>query len=366
VGTWLTILDDARGDRLRVAVKDAIDVRGVITTAGCRAVADAARPAPQDAACRAGIRAAGAVIVGKTNLDELCLSASGRNDWYGSPINPLAPDRVTGGSSSGSAVAVAAGEVDLALGTDTGGSVRIPAACCGIVGLKTTWGRIPLDGVWPLAPSLDALGPLAPDVAGVIRAMELIDPSWRGLPPPGRTIGRVRIPGVDPALERIVDDALDASGLEVRPVTLAGWADTAGIFNLILLAEFHRHHAGLLDLDGVSPFANSALRAGAAVTEPGLRDAFRRRQEWVDHLTGILAEVELLALPTLVGPPPALDEAKGFPLTELTAPFNVAGLPALSVPVAGGVGPVPAGLQLVGPPGGEELLCATAITAFGG
>jgi amidase len=121
---------------------------------------------------------------------------------------------------------VATGEADIGLGTDTGGSVRIPAACCGVVGLKTTWGRIPLDGVWPLAPSLDTLGPLAADVAGVVRAMELLDPSWRGSSASARSVGRLRIPGVDPAIERAVDVALDAAGLEVRAVSLDGWADT--------------------------------------------------------------------------------------------------------------------------------------------
>ena len=105
-----------------------------------------------DAACLAGAREAGARIVGRTNLHELALGVTGVNQWYGTPVNPLDPSRVPGGSSSGSAVAVATDEADVAYGSDTGGSIRIPAACCGIAGLKTTWGRIPLDGVWPLYP----------------------------------------------------------------------------------------------------------------------------------------------------------------------------------------------------------------------
>lgn len=169
---------------LRVAVKDAIDVAGTVTTAGCAAVRDLAVPAVADAACLAGVRAAGARIVGKTNLTELCLSPVGDNALFGTPVNPLAPDRIPGGSSSGSAVAVATAEADLALGTDTGGSVRIPAACCGVVGLKTTWGRIPTDGVWPLARSLDTVGPLARDVAGVVTGMRLLEPAWTVAPRP--------------------------------------------------------------------------------------------------------------------------------------------------------------------------------------
>src|SRR5882724_8196221 len=149
MGTWVVrIPGDADGNDAgpRLAVKYCIDVAGLPTTAGCPVVAEMAERAHTDAAVVASARRAGARIVGKTSLTELCWSASGINHWAGTPVNPLDPRRLPGGSSSGSAVAVAAGEADVALGTDTGGSVRIPAACCGIVGLKTTWGRVPLDG----------------------------------------------------------------------------------------------------------------------------------------------------------------------------------------------------------------------------
>jgi amidase len=134
------------GVGIRLAVKDLIDVAGVPTTAGSRAVAATAAAAERDAPCLAGARAAGARIVGKANLHELALGASGVNEYFGTPVNPLDPGRVPGGSSSGSAVAVADGEADLAYGSDTGGSVRVPAAFCGIAGLKTTHGRISLAG----------------------------------------------------------------------------------------------------------------------------------------------------------------------------------------------------------------------------
>src|SRR5271167_2087131 len=153
-------------------------MEGVPTTAGCRAVAEQARPALADAACLEGARAAGARIVGRTNLHELALGVTGVNQWYGTPVNPLDPARVPGGSSSGSAVAVATDEADVAYGSDTGGSIRIPAACCGTTGLKTTWGRIPLDGVWPLAPSFDTIGPMARDVAGLVTGMQLLEPGF--------------------------------------------------------------------------------------------------------------------------------------------------------------------------------------------
>src|SRR5215469_16145791 len=131
----------------RLAVKDLIDVEGVPTTAGSRAVAETASRVGRDAACLAGARAAGAVIVGKANLHELAYGGAGFNEWFGTPVNPLNPELLPGGSSSGSAVAVADGEAEVAYGSDTGGSVRIPSAFCGITGLKTTHGRISLDEI---------------------------------------------------------------------------------------------------------------------------------------------------------------------------------------------------------------------------
>src|SRR5258706_12364386 len=152
-------------------------------------------------------------MVGKTTLTELCVSPAGDNAEFGTPVNPVAPDRIPGGSSSGRAVAVASGEVEIGIGTDTGGSVRIPAACCGIVGLKTTWGRVATAGVWPLAPSLDTVGPLARDVAGVAIGMRLLEPGWSVASQAARVVGRLRIDGVDATVEDSTDAALDAAGV---------------------------------------------------------------------------------------------------------------------------------------------------------
>ena len=182
VATFITRFETS-GTGIRLAVKDLIDMEGIPTTAGCRAVADQALPARADAACLAGARAAGARIVGRTNLHELAFGVTGVNPWFGTPVNPLDPSRVPGGSSSGSAVAVATGEADVAYGSDTGGSVRIPSACCGTAGLKTTWGRIPLDGVWPLSPSFDTIGPMARDVGGLEVGMRLLEPGFAAAPP---------------------------------------------------------------------------------------------------------------------------------------------------------------------------------------
>ncbi len=362
--TWLTRFEPptgGTGGKIRVSVKDVFDLAGVATTAGCVAVRDRAVPAPSDAACLAGVRASDAFIVGKTTLTEMCVSPSGLNPEFGSPVNPVAPDRVPGGSSSGSAVAVATGEADIGLGTDSGGSIRIPAACCGIVGLKTTWGRISTAGVWPLAASLDVVGPLARDVARVVTGMALLEPGWSARTRPARTVGRLRIEGVDQALEEAVDAALAASGLRVIEVDLLGWVSSWDALDTIMLGELWRAHPTMLDAEGVTDYVNNGLRAGRAIGDEQLAAAMLDRQRWQDEVAAALDEVELLALPTLMGMPPTLDDLAGFAYTGLTAPFNLAGVPALSMPVPSPGLPVPVGLQLVGPSNGEDLLCSTGL-----
>ncbi|HYN99560.1 MAG TPA: amidase, partial [Actinomycetota bacterium] len=221
----------AGGTGRPVAVKDLVDMAGLPTIAGCRALADTP-PALEDAACLAGIRAAENAgqlhIAGRTNLHELAFGITGINNWSGTPANPLDERRLPGGSSSGSAVAVALGIADVALGTDTGGSIRIPAACCGVAGLKTTHGRIDLRGVRPLAPSLDTVGPLARTVEDLVWGMQLLEPgfSLEGASPPP-LLGRLRLSG-DPTIDEAIDWVLAGAGFEVVEVQLPGWEQTAG------------------------------------------------------------------------------------------------------------------------------------------
>ena len=355
--TWIVRLDSP-GDGPRLAVKDCIDVEGLPTTVGCQLIAEQASPAARDASVVAAARRAGARIVGKTNLAELCWSASGLNPWSGTPVNPADPRRIPGGSSSGSAVAVAAGEADVALGTDTGGSVRIPAACCAIAGLKTTWGRVPVDGVYPLAPSLDTVGPLGADVTAVELGMRLIEPGFAA----GScelAVGRIRPDiDIDPVTDAAVDAALAAAGLRVADIAGFDFRAANGAGNVLIDVEAYQSNAHLIpQLDRLSPQIRRNMTESAAVTADQRDAASRTRLEVRDWFTAMLARHPLLAMPTLAGPPPLFGE-RGMSLTVLTMPANLAGLPALALPVSGGPAGLPASLQLIGPPGSEEQLAA--------
>ena len=366
MSTWI-VKETAPGPGLRVAVKDLIDVAGLPTTAGSRAVADRARPAAGDAACLAGLRAAiargEACLAGKTNLHELAYGISGINRAFGTPVNPLDPARVPGGSSSGSAVAVATGEADVAYGSDTGGSIRIPAACCGVAGLKTTWGRIPLAGVRPLAPSLDTVGPMARDVAGLAAGMALLEPGFTVSAAPPAVVGRVAM-AADPVISAAVDGALAATGWRISPVVLRGLDAAMNAAMTVLDAEAWESNAALARSapERIGRDVLQRLRAASEVTPAALGRARQQAPRWRAALSELWDQVDLLALPTLLGFPPALGDARALlRIRGLTSPVNLAGLPALALPVPAG-GPLPASIQLIGPTGGEErLLAAGAV-----
>ncbi|MGA8680700.1 MAG: amidase [Acidimicrobiales bacterium] len=363
--TWLERWSAGAGVGPTVAVKDLIDVAGSVTTAGCKAVADLARPAVADAACITRIRQAGGRLVGKTNLHELAFGTSGINPWFGTPPNPADPGRVPGGSSSGSAAAVALGEADIALGSDTGGSVRIPAACCGVVGLKTTHGLVSLEGVWPLAPSYDTVGVLAGDVARVVMGMEMlgVDMATADVP---ETLGRAVLPpevAVDPVIDAAVDEALAAAGLRADGVPFPDWWEVYRAQQRVLAHEAFQCDRHLLEIDGgagVSEESRRRLAFGRGVSESDLLEDRALGQSWTLELGGVMRRHEVLALPTLAIRPPELDAfTSGF--NGLTAPVNSAGFPAITlpVPVAAADRP-PCGLQLVSSAGSEALLCALA------
>ena len=359
MSTWITRWATTGSSGLRVAVKDLIDMVGLPTTAGSRAVAERAEPATADAACMAGLRAAEragtATAVGKANLHELALGVTGINPWFGTPVNPLDPRRVPGGSSSGSAVAVGSGEADVAFGSDTGGSVRIPAACCGVAGLKTTWGRVPLDGVWPLAPSLDTVGPLARDVAGLVSAMALLEPGFTAAATAPTAVGRLRLPA-SPAVDAAIDRALAAAGIEVIDVELPGWGAASQAALTRLGVEAWASDGYLTRTGRLGPDVALRLRAGGAATGAELAAAAAVAAAWDAELGRLWQRIEVLALPTLLDMPPLLADAEAMLTLRATLPVNLAGVPALSLPVP--ARPLPASLQLVGPAGAEEQLLA--------
>ena len=352
---------EAAGPGVRLAVKDLIDMEGEPTTAGCRAVARRALPAARDAACLAGARAAGARIVGRTNLHELALGVTGVNPWYGTPVNPLDPTRVPGGSSSGSAVAVATGEADVAYGSDTGGSVRIPAACCGTAGLKTTWGRIPLDGVWPLSPSFDTVGPMARDVGGLVAGMQLLEP---GFAPAGVRAGDgltvARLPvEADPAITAAIEGALAAVGWQSRELAVPGWDAALTQAGLLLVVEAWHSNRRLLqeDPEGIGEDVRSRLEIGASFDDSAVRAAWDLQREWKATLERVFTEVDFLVTPTLTIFPPPLEDGDELLVARCTLPVNLAGVPALSLPVPTSA-EFPASLQLIGPAMSEERLLA--------
>lgn len=367
MSTYILRLDPPEGDGPRLAVKDLLDVAGVPTTGGSKGYVESGRGAqPEfDAVAVARCRKAGARIVGKVNLHELAYGARGVNPWYGTPRNPFGDHLVPGGSSSGSAVAVAEGSADIALGTDTGGSVRIPAACCGVVGLKTTWGRIPLEGCLKLAPSLDTIGPLARDMAGVTQGMTLLDPGFVPAHDVPRTVGRIRLPSgysSDPLIDAAVDAALAATGWEVVDVELRDWSEadaasrvvsgTEGAVELGWLVDHHR--------DGLGDDIVKRVMDSRKIPTERVPWATAVRHAWRTELAALFERYPLLALPTLKVFPPLIEDPEEvhWQLTQLTRPFNLAGCPALSLPVPTPGSAVPASLQLAASWGGEDVLCA--------
>jgi amidase len=369
MSTFITRLDTSgSGTGTRLAVKDLIDVRGIPTTAGSRAVARTAEPAAADAACLAGARAAGARIVGKTNLHELAMLPIGTNPWFGTPVNPLDASLIPGGSSSGSAVAVATGDADVAFGSDTGGSVRIPSACCGTAGLKTTYGRVPVAGVRPLAPSLDTIGPMAATVEGLVTGMRLLEPGFTPSSTPARTIGRLRT-SARPEIEDAIDQALKAAGFDVVMLDWDGFDAGTGIFTTIFLTEAWDtgHALATAHPDGVGQDIAQTLTMND-MFRPGLADARAQLAGWRQSLLDLFGQVELLALPTMPSFPPRLEDLTPesmlnvvIEITRYTGLFNAAGVPCTAQPVPAAGSRLPASLQLVGPLRSEELLLSTAL-----
>jgi amidase len=283
------------------------------------------------------------------------------NPWYGTPVNPLDPSLVPGGSSSGSAVAVATFEADVAYGSDTGGSVRIPAACCGTAGLKTTWGRVPLDGIWPLSPSFDTVGPMARDVAGLVLGMELLEPGFSvGERAPVR-VARLRVEA-DPVIDAAIDRALDVVEWDVSEIELPRWHEATAAAGVLLVTEAWETDRELVERrpDEIGADVVGRLRLGSAIDARGMASAQKVRDEWGRLLEEVFERVDVLATPTLTVFPPSLDGGEELLMARCTLPVNLAGVPALALPVPTSEA-LPASLQLIGPMHGEERLLAAGL-----
>ncbi|WP_053161167.1 amidase [Pseudomonas sp. P1.8] len=351
------------GDGKRVAIKDSIDIAGYPTRSGSRAFADAPA-ATKNAEVVDAILDAGWQIVGKTNLHELAFGVTGINDLTGTPINPQAPDRVPGGSSSGSASAVAAGLADIAIGTDTGGSVRVPAACCGIAGLKPTYGRVSRVGAHPLESSLDCVGPFARSMDDLIAAMQVICPGFevQGLPSAGAKVAFLEV-GCDPHLQACLGAAADRAGWRRGSLHLsefeAAFAAGLTVINFENWAAFgHLTGKGLIGAD-----VETRLLAAGRTTREELAQAEAVRTAFTRQVDAALEDFSVLLLPTMPTLPPTLSEARAGSkavagMTPLVRPFNLSGHPALTVPVELDCGGLKVGLQIVGRKGQDERVCA--------
>jgi aspartyl-tRNA(Asn)/glutamyl-tRNA(Gln) amidotransferase subunit A len=304
---------------------------------------------------------AGYANVGKTNLHEFAYGTTSENPHFGTVPNPLAPGRIAGGSSGGSAAALAAGLADAALGTDTGGSIRIPAACCGVVGFKPSFGLLPLDGCFPLAPSLDHAGPMGRSVEACVLMMKAL------------ALGFER--GAVESLEEI--EAGIAWTEHARPLVGARVEEAAGHFPRLRrvelslgegartvfmyeVAEVHRDlYAEHGDLYGDNVAAK--IERCLAVTDAEYGAGLRARTAYSGAFEQALEGLDLLITPTLPFVAPALGhderELRGE-LTLLTWPFNVLGAPALAIPCGAAEDGLPASVQLVGRPGADPLVLA--------
>jgi amidase len=368
--------------QLRLAIKDNIDMKGVVTTAGSEYVAETSRPAASDAECLAIARKQNVQIVGKTNLSEFAVTPAGLNEFFGTPKNPFSKWRklIPGGSSSGSAVAVADGLADVAFGTDTAGSIRVPAACCGIVGLKTTFGLVSLKGVFPIEPKhLDTVGPMGKDIAHVVQGMDLLQNGFAAryrkaavAKPSAKkiTIGRLYVRGTDPQIDKAVDKVLTQGHFQVvdldrtferkwdQATTDGNILAAAGVWISIRKYRFNR---------GVRARTKAAIALGRVLYRTSYRRALARRARWQRTLRQVFEKVDFIALPTLRTLPPTIPSIGRIALLEArvlnlqnTVAVNFAGNPALAIPIPLKHKFLPVtSLQLVGPRLSEpELLNA--------
>jgi aspartyl-tRNA(Asn)/glutamyl-tRNA(Gln) amidotransferase subunit A len=343
---------------IALAVKDLLDTAGLTTTYGSAIFADHVPTTTAESVRR--LEAAGYANVGKTNLHEFAYGITSENPHFGTVPNPIAPGRIAGGSSGGSAAALAAGLADAALGTDSGGSIRIPAACCGVVGFKPTFDLVSTYGCFPLAPTFDHVGPMGRDVEGCERMLAALVPGFE----PSRVesleeVG-VGVCWLDTANELVrarVEDAaerfvrrrhLELPRPEVSPLFMREVADVH--------RELYEEHRELYGED-VATKIERCLR----VTDAEAGAAERSRVAFRGTCEEMLGDLDLLLAPTIpvVAPPTGIGDARLRPiLISNTLPVNALGWPALALPCGPAEDGLPASLQLIGRPGTDAFVLA--------
>jgi aspartyl-tRNA(Asn)/glutamyl-tRNA(Gln) amidotransferase subunit A len=357
---WLA-RPETPGDGIPVAVKDLFDTAGLTTTYGASLFAEHAPR--RDAAAVSLLTAAGYAVAGKTNLHEFAYGVSSQNPHYGTVPNPRAPGRLAGGSSGGSAAAIAAGDVEFALGSDSGGSIRIPAAWCGVVGFKPTFDLVPTDGCFPLAPSYDHAGPLAANVAGCVELMHALAPGFtrpEAVPLDQLAVGVAWLEHADPPVEAAVDAA--ATHFPRRDRIDFPLTDPAE-FRLFMreVADVHR---GLYPerADEYGDNVRTKLERCVRVTDEEVVVARRARDDYRARCEEAMDGLDLLVTPTIAFTPPP-DDVDELTIREraiaFTFPFDSLGWPALALPCG------TASVQLVGRKGDDALVLGAALALEG-
>lgn len=345
-----------------VMVKDTIDIAGYPTRASSRALQDA-ELALRHAEVIGSLLHNGCRLIAKVGLHELAFGTTGINHYTGTPGNPHYPGRIPGGSSSSSATAVASGLCDFSLGTDTGGSIRIPACCCGIFGFKPTFGRVSRVGVMPAKSSLDCVGPFAADLPRLVKAMRSIDPTFGELP----CVEDIEL-GVIPVkasaeISEAINDVLTRSGLRQVAIKLPSFESAYDAAMVVINRETFDAYGYLLETGLVAPDVEGRLQAAGNTTDEALAVAEAVRVVFTAEVDDALRRVPVIALPTMPDYPLLIEDAGDtravLGMTAFVRPFNLSGHPALTIPFEGKSG-LPVGLQLVAAKGADELLMAVA------
>ena len=360
----------ALGGGLKVALKDNIDVAGFVTGLGCAAYAGT-KPAKENAAVVDALLAANFNLQGKVTMHELAFGMTGINSFSGTPLNSIYPDFIPGGSSSGSAAAVAAELADVALATDTGGSIRLPSACCGVVGLKPTYGRVSRAGILPAESELDCVGPIAQSVENIECCMRAVDETFVVQPEPTESIFGVLSVRADKVIQEAFQSAIEclglARGITTVPVHLAGM-DEAFDAGMTLIANEMNNAFGHLPPNLLGSDVSQRLANAAGLGSGQIAAANAIKQQFSRQVSALLEQVDVLLLPTLPALPllrdEALNGATDIESSRLVRPFNVSGHPAITIPLRLKA-KLPLGLQLVGSIGQDETLCAIAKKVSG-